>query len=56
MAARLTKVALQGGGHADMDAALQWEALVQPITLATADLQEGLRAARDKRSPRFTGR
>ena len=56
VAARLTKVALQGGGHADVEAALQWEALAQPITLATADLQEGLRAARDKRPPRFTGR
>ena len=56
VATRLTKVALQGGGHADVEAALQWEALAQPITLATADLQEGLRAAREKRSPRFTGR
>jgi enoyl-CoA hydratase/carnithine racemase len=56
VAARLTKVALRGGGHADVEAALQWDGLAQPITLATADLQEGLRAARDKRSPRFTGR
>ena len=48
--------ALQGGGHADVEAAMQWEALAQPVTLATADLQEGLRAARDKRPPRFTGR
>ena len=28
---------------------LQWEALAQPITLATADLQEGIRAAQEKR-------
>jgi enoyl-CoA hydratase len=56
IATRLTKVALASGGHADFDAALQWEALAQPLTLATADLQEGLRAQREKRPPRFTGR
>ena len=56
IATRLTKVALRGGGHADFDTALQWEALAQPITLATADLQEGLAAQREKRAARFTGR
>lgn len=56
IATRLTKVALASGGHADFEAALQWEALAQPLTLATADLQEGLRAQREKRPPRFTGR
>lgn len=56
IASRLTKLALDGGGHADLEAALQWEAMAQPITLATADLQEGLRAAREKRAPVFTGR
>lgn len=56
IATRLTKVALAGGGHASYDAALQWEALAQPVTLATEDLQEGLRAQADKREPRFTGR
>jgi enoyl-CoA hydratase/carnithine racemase len=55
IATRLTKVALAAGGHATFDAALQWEALAQPITLATRDLQEGLAAVRDKRAPRFTG-
>ncbi len=44
IATRLTKIALAGGGHADLDTALQWEALAQPITLATADLQEGIAA------------
>lgn len=55
IAARLTKVALADGGHSDFEAALQWEALAQPMTLATADLQEGIAAARDKRAPQFRG-
>jgi hypothetical protein len=53
---RLTTVALRDGGHADFESALQWEALAQPVTLATEDLQEGIRAARERRAPRFTGR
>lgn len=56
IASRLTKVALRDGGHADFDTAIEWEALAQPITLATEDLQEGVRAAGEKRPPRFTGR
>jgi enoyl-CoA hydratase len=56
IASRLTTVALRHGGHADIEAALQWEALAQPVTLATADLQEGVAAARDRRPARFTGR
>lgn len=53
---RLTKLALLDGGHADFEAALQWEALAQPVTLATEDLQEGIRAVQEKRPPRFVGR
>ena len=56
IASRLTTLALRDGGHRDIEKALQWEALAQPVTLATADLQEGLRAATEKRAPRFTGR
>jgi enoyl-CoA hydratase len=53
---RLTTVALRDGGHSDFETAVQWEALAQPVTLATEDLQEGIRAAQEKRTPRFTGR
>ena len=56
VATRLTTMALRDGGHADFETALQWEGLAQPVTLATADLQEGIAAAREKRPPRFTGR
>ncbi len=55
IASRLTKMALRDGGHANFESALQWEALAQPITLATNDLQEGIRATIEKRAPRFTG-
>jgi enoyl-CoA hydratase len=55
IASRYTTVAMRGGGHRDLEAAEQWEALAQPVTLATEDLQEGVLAAREKRSPRFRG-
>ncbi len=56
IASRLTTLALRDGGHQDLESCLQWEAMAQPLTLATADLQEGIAAAQDKRPPRFTGR
>jgi len=56
IASRLTKLALLDGGHADLEAALQWEAMAQPITLATEDLHEGIRASRAKRAAEFHGR
>ncbi|MGK5554858.1 enoyl-CoA hydratase/isomerase family protein [Actinomadura kijaniata] len=55
VATRLTKVALANGGHPDMEAALRWESLAQPVTMASRDMLEGIRAQREKRPPRFTG-
>lgn len=55
VAQRLHKVALARGGHATFADALQWESIAQPITLATRDLQEGLRARKEKRPAVFTG-
>lgn len=56
VAQRLHKVALADGGHSSFEQALRWEALAQPVTLATEDLQEGLRARAERRRPQFTGR
>jgi len=56
VATRLTKVALASGGHASVEAAIAWEALAQPVTMATGDAREGVQAQRERRPPRFTGR
>jgi enoyl-CoA hydratase/carnithine racemase len=56
VASRLTKIAMRDGGHADFETCIDWEALAQPVTLATEDLQEGVRASRDRRAPVFQGR
>ena len=53
IASKLTKLALADGGHADFESCLQWEAMAQPITLATADLQEGIRAAQEQPAGRL---
>lgn len=54
IATRLTKAGLE---HAvSLEAALQWEGLAQPVTMDTADIHEGVRARRERRSPRFVGR
>lgn len=55
VAARLTTLALRTP-HRDLESALQWEALAQPVTLATADVREGIAAAKERRRPRFEGR
>ncbi|MFI6325126.1 enoyl-CoA hydratase/isomerase family protein [Nonomuraea sp. NPDC050556] len=54
IATRLTKVALNQG-HQDLESALRWESLAQPVTMASADMMEGLAAHRERRRPKFTG-
>ena len=56
IATRLTRQALADGGHRSFDAALKWESVAQPLTMATEDLVEGIAAARQRRSPVFIGR
>lgn len=56
VAIRLTVAGLRNGGHSSLEASLAYEALAQPITFASADLAEGLAAANERRTPRFTGR
>jgi enoyl-CoA hydratase/carnithine racemase len=49
----------QGLKLAFRDAAEQasaWEGFAQPVTMATEDVQEGLRAVRERRPPEFHGR
>ncbi|MCF6475198.1 enoyl-CoA hydratase/isomerase family protein [Nonomuraea sp. MG754425] len=54
IATRLTKVALNQD-HQDLEAALRWESLAQPVTMTSADMIEGLAAHRERRMPKFTG-
>jgi enoyl-CoA hydratase len=56
VAVRLTVAGLRNGGHESLEAALQYEALAQPVTFATEDLAEGLAAAKERRPAAFTGR
>lgn len=55
IATRLTKVGLEQSFHG-LDAALRWEALAQPVTMATEDLHEGIQARRQHRPAHFQGR
>jgi enoyl-CoA hydratase len=56
VAVRLTVAGLRHGAHGSLEAALQYEALAQPVTFATADLAEGIAASKERRAPTFTGR
>jgi enoyl-CoA hydratase/carnithine racemase len=52
----MVKRAIYLAERADFETMLEYEGLAQPITMATADLREGIEAARAKRPPRFEGR
>ncbi|HWC35363.1 MAG TPA: enoyl-CoA hydratase-related protein [Mycobacteriales bacterium] len=56
IAVRLTVAALRNGTPRSLDEALMYEALAQPVTFASADLTEGLAAAKERRTPNFQGR
>ncbi len=56
IAMRLTVAGMRGGAHPNLEAALQYEALAQPVTFSSQDLGEGLAAAKERRTPNFTGR
>lgn len=55
VAIKLTKAALRHGPRTYVEA-LEWEALAQPITMATDDMREGLRAQGERRPAHFSGR
>jgi enoyl-CoA hydratase len=52
----MTKRAIYLAERADLETMLEYEGLAQPVTMATADLLEGLQAVKEKRPPKFEGR
>jgi len=56
LAVRGTKRALAHSPDASLDEQLDFEAREQALCYESADLQEGLAAARERRAPRFEGR
>jgi enoyl-CoA hydratase len=52
----MTKRAIYLAERADLETMIEYEGMAQPITLATADLLEGLQAVKEKRPPKFEGR
>jgi enoyl-CoA hydratase/carnithine racemase len=55
IATRLTKAGLAQRSAGGFELALQWEALAQPVTLATNDIHKGVRARREHTTPTFEG-
>lgn len=56
LALRYTKQGLRVAFTQLADQAAAWEGFAQPVTMATEDVQEGLRAVRERRPPQFRGR
>ena len=52
----MAKRAIYLAERADLETMLEYEGLAQPVTMATADLLEGLQAVKEKRPPKFEGR
>ena len=55
IATRLTKAGLAQGSRGGFELAMQWEALAQPVTMATADIHKGIKARREHTTPTFEG-
>ena len=55
LAVRLTKQGLMAGTSRTFAEAMAWEAITQPVTMASTDFQESLDARREKRPPVFRG-
>jgi len=55
IATRLTKAGISQLPDS-LDAELQWDARAQPLTMATEDIHEGIRAVHERRAPSFKGR
>ncbi len=55
IAVRLTKAGLAQRSSGGFEQALQWEALAQPVTMATADIHKGIKARRERKAPTFEG-
>lgn len=56
LALRYIKQGLRQAFDATAREAGAWEGFAQPVTMATEDVQEGLRAVRERRPPNFSGR
>ena len=56
IALRYVKQGLRLAFNQLADQAAAWEGFAQPVTMATQDVQEGLRAVKERRPPQFEGR
>src|ERR1700719_1479337 len=48
-----TKAGLGRASRSGFELALQWEAVAQPVTMATADIHQGIKARRQHKTPTF---